>query len=203
MYKKKFCLSDIKYLLRKSVSYERYQHILSVEKTATFIGRHHNLDLEKLSLVSLLHDWGRRYSIEDMLSICKENNVEVSSIEIESNGLLHAKVGRIEAKECFNINDLDILDAISSHTTGRLNMSSYEEVIFIADYCEPLRKLDDSGAIIQIAIKDLAEAMLKVLSKKIIYVIETERTINPISIKAYNFYQRKYRDKLSTNTSLC
>ncbi len=202
MYKNNLHILKIKDLLKEYVSYERYKHILSVEETAIFIGKYHNLDLEKLSLASLLHDWGKMYSIKDMINICRDNNVKLSPMEIESHGLLHAKVSRIEAQKRFNINDLEVLNAISSHTTGRLNMSSYEQVIFIADYCEPLRKIDNSKTILDIAIKDLIEGMLKVISQKIIYVIERGLVISPVSIEVYNFYQKEYIKKNKFNTSL-
>ena len=54
--------------------------------------------------------------------------------------LLHGKVGAIYAREKYGVEDKDILNAISYHTTARPGMSLLEKIIFIADYIEPSRK---------------------------------------------------------------
>ena len=58
----------------------------------------------------------------------------------DSHSLLHAKAGAILARDEYDIEDEDILNAIRFHTVGRPNMSLLEKIVFVADYIEPLRK---------------------------------------------------------------
>ena len=49
----------------------------------------------------------------------------------------HAPVGAYVAKEVFHIDDEEILSSIRWHTIGKLEMSDFEKIIFIADKIEP------------------------------------------------------------------
>lgn len=181
-------ISNIKYKLKECVSNERYKHILSVEEIACFIGENHHLNKNKLILAALTHDIAKSYTLEQLIDFCHKRDILLDNTESNSHGLLHGKVARIIAQEDYHIDDEDILNSISSHTTGRINMSIYEEVIFVADYSEPNRKLPNSEAIVDIALINLPEAVFKVITEKLIYVIKTGRTIHPRSIEAYNYY---------------
>ncbi|MDH4129378.1 MAG: bis(5'-nucleosyl)-tetraphosphatase (symmetrical) YqeK [Spirochaetota bacterium] len=184
-------ISQIKSKLKETLSENRYTHILSVVETACFIGKNHNMDTTKLTFAALLHDIAKNYTLEQLIDFCSSRNLELDDIEINNHGLLHGKVARIIAQEDYQIHDEDILNSISSHTTGRVYMSGYEEVIFVADYSEPSRSLHNSEAITEIALVNLSEAVFKVITEKLIYVIETGRTIHPRSIDTYNYYRTK------------
>lgn len=181
-------LNQIDDLLKQNQKPKRYQHILGVEKTALSIGTKYNLDPLKLSLSAKLHDYAKHLSIKELEDYCIQNNIEMDDFEINNHGLLHAKVGRNIALKEFNINDLEILNSISSHTTGRANMSIYEEVIFVSDYCDPNRGLEDCKKILEIAVENIKEAVFKVVSSKLAYVIKCKGLIHPRSLEVYNAY---------------
>ena len=48
----------------------------------------------------------------------------------------HAPAGVVIAKKEFGVNDEEILSAIRWHTIGKLNMSLFEKIIFLADKIE-------------------------------------------------------------------
>ena len=73
------------------------------------------------------------------IRICEKNKLSCSNFEINHPYLLHGKVGAYIAKTKFDIDDEEILQAITWHTTGRPNMSLLEKIIFVADYIEPAR----------------------------------------------------------------
>ena len=61
-------------------------------------------------------------------------------------------MGAAFAQSLFGIDDREILDAVSYHTTGRSGMTTLEKIVFLADAIEPGR--DYPGVE---AIRDAAE----------------------------------------------
>ena len=53
--------------------------------------------------------------------------------------LAHSKIAAIIMKRDYGIEDEDIINAVSYHTTGRPGMSLLEKIIYIADAIEPNR----------------------------------------------------------------
>ncbi len=180
--------ADIHDKLKANLSAKRYKHVLGVEKTALTLGRHHNLGPEKLSLAALLHDFAKYYTVNELMDYCYKENIPLDPLETDCHGLLHGKVGRSIASKVYHIDDTEVLNAISNHTTGRPDMSVYEKVLFVADYCDPGRKLPSSASIIELAQTDLSKAVFQVVSEKLIYVIKKQRTIHPRSLEVYNYY---------------
>ncbi len=169
----------------------RYNHTLGVVETACRLGQYFHLDTDKLKIAGYLHDIAKHFSIDEMQNICKRENIKLDQYEKNNHGLLHGKISRFIAETNNKITDLDILNAISSHTTGRVGMSIYEEIIYIADFCEPSRDYINGEEIIQLAMKNIKEAVFTVVSKKLAYVIEQKGVIHPKSVEVYNYYHIK------------
>ena len=53
--------------------------------------------------------------------------------------LLHAPLSGVRAKCEYDIDDVEIINAIDCHTTGRENMTLLDKIIFVADTVEPGR----------------------------------------------------------------
>ena len=109
------------------------RHVEEVADTAVWLAKVYNLDIEKVKLAALLHDISAIMSPQEMYEIAKTRNLEIDPAEEKFHFLLHQRVSRIIAREYFDINDQDILDAIECHTTLKKNASMYDKVIFIAD----------------------------------------------------------------------
>ncbi len=179
---------DIQDKLKANLSAQRYKHILGVEETALTIASYYNLSPEKLSLAALLHDFAKYYTVQELMDYCHEENIPLDPIETDNHGLLHGKVARSIASKVYHIHDQDILNAITSHTTGRPDMSDYEKVLYVADYCDPSRNLPSSASIIEMAKTNLSKAVFQVVSEKLTYVIRCGKTIHPRSLEVYNRY---------------
>lgn len=63
----------------------------------------------------------------------------VTEFELDHPFLIHAKLGAYLAGKKYGVEDPEILDAITWHTTGKPEMSKLEMIIYIADYIEPQR----------------------------------------------------------------
>ena len=104
--------------------------------------------------------------------------------------LLHAKVGAFYAKEKYGVEDVDILSAITYHTTGRPNMSLLEKIIYVADYIEPHRKkLPRLDEIRKIAFIDLDRAIYMILENSLSYLESGNEKIDSKTEETYRFYK--------------
>lgn len=122
--------------LRANLSEERFEHTLGTAECAEELAERFGLDAEKAYLCGLLHDCAK----------CKPNDELKSMIcdcgflcegELENPKTYHAPAGAILAKKEFcELCDDEILSAIRWHTLGRVDMTDFEKIIFLADKIE-------------------------------------------------------------------
>ena len=122
--------------LKENLSDERYLHTLGVAETSKELANLFNLDEEKAYLAGLLHDCAKGFSNEKLLEIINAN-LKIDECEMVNPKTYHAPVGAFVAEKEFNITDIEVLSAIRWHTIGKIDMSNFEKVIFIADKIEP------------------------------------------------------------------
>lgn len=103
--------------------------------------------------------------------------------------IIHSYLGALFAREFYGIDDEDILNAITYHTTGRANMSDLEKIIFLADYIEPMRNFDGVEKARELASKDLDAAMYFALNNTLKFLVERDSYIVLETIIARNFYK--------------
>ena len=77
---------------------------------------------------------------------------------------IHTYVGPIKAKVDYKIEDEEILNAIASHTTGRIPMTMLDVIIFIADYIEPSRVFKGVDEVRHMAYEDIIMACIMTVS---------------------------------------
>jgi len=106
---------------------------MNVSTKAIELAGQFKLDADKLETSAYLHDISVVVPRDKYVDICNVYNIEVIDLEKNLPILLHQKVSKIIAEEIFNINDKDILSAISCHTTLKANPSKYDMTLFIAD----------------------------------------------------------------------
>lgn len=191
-------MNKIKKYLKKHLTKERYQHTLGVAYTATSLAMKYNPDItnsdfmKKAELAGLLHDCAKNMDNGKKLRLCDKNNIPYSEMEAENTFLLHGKVGAFIAKSKFHIEDEDILNAITWHTTGRPDMSTLEKIIYIADYIEPSRKpITDLDYIRKLAFEDLDKAMKAILENTISYLHKNNKPFDSMTQKTYDSYKSK------------
>ena len=123
---------------------KRYKHTLGVAKEALNLGRIFMPNkLEKLYFAGLLHDITKDFNTEKQFEMCKKFEISVSPSIAPK--LLHSKTGAHFAKEIFGDEFVDdeVFGGIFYHTTGRVNMSLFEIIIYLADYIEDGRTFED------------------------------------------------------------
>lgn len=180
---------NIRKKLEKELDAKRFEHTLGVAYTAAALAMRYQADLEKAQLAGLLHDCAKCISNEKKLSICEKHHIPISEIERKNPFLLHAKAGCYIARKQYHIQDQDILNAISNHTTGRPGMSLLEKIIYIADYIEPGRKqAPNLTRIRQLAFQDLDQALLGILRDTLKYLESIDSPVDAMTRQTYDYY---------------
>lgn len=186
---KKTDISKIRKAMEKELDCKRYEHTLGVAYTAASLAMRYDVDVEAAIIAGLLHDCAKCISDEKKLSICEKNNLTVTPVERKNPSLLHAKVGSFLAMEEYHVEDIDILNAILNHTTGRPGMSMLEKIIFIADYMEPGRKnAPNLEQIRKVVFLDLDKALIKILEDTLEYLKKSKQEVDLMTQKTYDFY---------------
>ena len=196
-------LLEIQKVVKNRLECKRFHHTLAVQATSFSLALLYGADYKAASLSGLLHDFAKCMTDEELLSECRKYNLPVSKIEEKNPYLLHGKLGAYYAKLKFNIEDEDILNGITYHTTGRPGMSLLEKIVFVADYIEPYR--DESRnpclkKIRKLAFYDIDLTVLEILGCTLDYLSNDKGDIDTLTVETYNYYKNNItNDRLEGN----
>ena len=186
---------DLKRMQRKLKKYldaDRYQHTMGVMYTAAALAMNYNCDIKKAQVAGLLHDCAKNIPNKKKLKMCQKYKIPVTDLERDNPFLLHAKLGAFLAETKYDVTDLEILDAITWHTTGTSNMSMLEKIIYIADYIEPNRKeIPGLQEIRGIVFRDIDQAVCLSAGSTVRYLENGGKAVDPMTVKTYNFYKKE------------
>lgn len=163
---------------------KRFEHVLEVVKMAKQLARVHGINSQKAEIAAYLHDVSKFFDLEDMKEYVKKNSL-VNTYSLGE--LLHGFAGAIYSRNRFNIEDMDILNAIRYHTIGRSGMSDLEKLIYIADAVEETRKYPYVEEIRAMAFESLDKAMLMETDRKMEYLIKQHAIIHPSTVEMRNW----------------
>ena len=175
--------------IRNNLKESRLQHTFRVAETAVAMAGREGADERRAEIAALLHDCARNLPAERLNSLVDElglperyrNNVN----------LAHSKVGAAFAQSLFGIDDREILDAVSYHTTGRSGMTTLEKIVFLADALEPGRDYPGVEAIRDAAEESLDRGCLKSLEGTIEFLKAADKFIDNDTIEAFNDIKEK------------
>lgn len=183
--------------LKDNLNDERYFHTIGTAQCAKELAVKYDLDCEKAYLAGLLHDCAKCFSNEKLLDIIHQN-LDVEECEMLNYKTLHAPVSAYIAEKEFNVKDKEILSAIRWHTLGKLEMSDFDKIIFLADKIEPnTRDKEYSDKIRSILAENngLNKALLKCYKETIKSLVKRDLKICLLTIEIYN----KLEDLVNVN----
>lgn len=182
-------IEKIKEDLKKMLKPSRYKHSIEVSKKALELGKIYNIDLNKCYTAAILHDCAKGNEIyykniynEDY----KELIVKKDLKEFENPFLQHCILGYIVAKNKYKVSDKEILNAILFHTTGRINMTELEKIIYISDKVEDSRLYPEVEKIRKESFFNINNAIILSINNNIEYLIEKKQMISVKSIELRN-----------------
>ena len=174
--------------LNQNLSEKRYLHSIGTAEYAENLARSLGLDEQKAYIAGLLHDCAKCFPDEKLLDIIKKH-IPVEECELMSKKTLHAPVSAYVAKEIFGVEDDEILSSIRWHTLGKLNMTVFEKINFLADKVELKTRHLDCSAKIREKLKEengLNKAMLECYKETIKSLVNRDLKICPVTITIYN-----------------
>ena len=187
-----YTIEDNKKWLRENLNDERYEHSLGTADCAKELAKKFGLDAEKAYFTGLIHDCAKCLSWEKTEKFL--HYVQLEDGEFENPKTHHAPVGAYLSSEEFGVNDEEILSAIRWHTIGKLNMTLFEKIIFLADkiesrtrpkeYREPIAALIDEE-------NGLDKALLLCYENTIKSLVDRKLTICTATVDIYNELLRK------------
>lgn len=184
----KFSTEEIIEKLEKELTPKRFQHSLGTAEWARDLARLHGIDEDKAYLAGLLHDCAKCYSEEELRHIVNDI-LHLDPSEFLSSKTLHAPASAYIAQKEYGVEDKEILSSIRWHTLGKLDMTTFEKIIFISDKVETRTRskefLEDARELLKT--KDgLDKAILISYKETIKSLVDRDLKICTTTIDIYN-----------------
>ena len=172
--------------LHKKLNSERLNHTHGVAKAATLLAERYGENPHDAKIAALLHDYAKDFTKTELLEYIRKHKLKVDKLCLMVHELLHGVVAASIAQRKFQIQNIDILNAISNHTTGRRGMSKLEKIIYLADFIEEGRIYPGVEGLREAATKSLDKAVYQALNNTIIFVVNTGKFLHPNTLYARN-----------------
>lgn len=166
---------------------KRLRHCLGVEKAARELADRFGLDVEKAGLAGLLHDYAKKVSDEDFLSLIDKYHLD-PDLKNWGNNVWHGMVGIYKIQEDLGIEDAEILRAIEVHTVGSSTMSELDKVVYVADYIEHNRDFPGVDKARELALQSLNQAVAYETARTVEHLAQKGIPIYPQTLETYNAF---------------
>lgn len=181
-------------IVKEQITEHRYLHTIGVMETAIKLANRYGEDEKKAETAAIFHDYAKFRPKEEMKRIIIKENMSSDLLLFDAE-LWHAPVGAYLVEQEVGITDLDILSAIKYHTSGRVNMTLLEKIIYLADYIEPGRNFPGVDEVREVAEVDLDLAIIMAIRNTISFLLKKNQMIYPETFLTYNFMVQQYRQE--------
>lgn len=174
-------------IVREKLSDYRFHHSMCVAEKAVELAKIYGVDEEKAYLAGVLHDIMKEESLDRQREIIEENGYKMTPLEIDNKNIYHQMSGAQYVKNYLNITDEDIIGGIRYHTTGRANMTTFEMLVYLADFTSADRNYPDVDKMRQETNKGLLNGMLYSLRYTIVNLASQNKQIHPDTLHCFNW----------------
>jgi len=174
-------------LMKEFLDEKLYRHSLGVAEAAASLAEHYKVDAQKAFFAGIVHDYGKHYSSFELLKKAEALDISLDRFTLQEDRLLHAPIGAALLKTELQVNDSEVLRAVTYHTTGRSGMSSLEKVIYLADYIEKGRDFSGVEKIRELAYVNINQALLEAVEHAIKAVLDRKLLLHPRSVAFRNW----------------
>lgn len=144
------------------------------------------MNIEKVKMAAIFHDCGKLKDITNLLKVTHKFGIMLDNVMKYNLELIHGPLGSKIAEIEYGIGDVDVLNAIKYHTTGRKDMTMLDKVIYISDYIEPRRNFKGVEEVRELAFENIDASVLLAMENTIKFLIENGKLIHPDTIEARN-----------------
>ena len=190
----KYSIEELKGFLKPLMSEKRYNHsIMVMEEAKEYWKKYGNNNkefFEKTIRAALMHDVAKEMTKEEVKNYVEKNNINLDIQKPINEPLIHGIVG---ADKCIKEYDFDeeMANSIRWHTTGNINMSLMDKIVFLADKTGRDNLLPTLKKVREKALIDLDEAIYYYIDENIKRLKDKNISINPISIETKNYFFNK------------
>ena len=192
-YRDKNYRKEIEKYVKSHLSDKRWNHTVNVVSEAEKLCQMYGGDMEKCVTAAIFHDVVKELPNEELNALVREFGFDEKYID--SPNLSHGKIAAALLKHEWGIDDEDIINAVSYHTTGRAGMSKTEKIVFIADAIEPTRVYNGVEAIRKATYEDLDRGCLKSLTDTVEHLKEKGVSyIDEDTLRAREWFEEQIDD---------
>jgi len=184
-------------LVREQLTERRYIHTIGVMEAAIELAERYGVDKEKAELAAIFHDYAKFRDKEEMRRIIIDQKMPQDLLQFHDE-LWHAPVGAYLVEKEAGISDGEVLEAIRCHTSGKINMSTLDKVLYVADYIEPGRDFPGVEQVRDSAKSSLDIAVIQAMKNTITYLLKRNQPIYPDTFHAYNDMTMKVKERKLT-----
>ena len=182
--------------LRGRLKPKRFVHVQGVAQTAQDLAVIYGADVRKAHLAGLLHDWDKNYNDEEIRARARSLDVEVDDYVMEElPQLLHGPTAAVALGREWPELPADVLQAIERHTTGAVDMSELDMILYIADAIEPSREYGDldelRGLVGQVPLEEL---YLRTFQHVFLMLVRRGKRMDPQTVIVWNHYVSRARE---------
>lgn len=192
----KYSIEELKKLLKKLISERRYNHsVMVMEEAKKYAEKYKENDKdfkEKTIRAALMHDMAKELTEEEIKAYIEQNNIDLDITNPINKALIHGIIG---ADKCLKLYDFDeeMAKSIRWHTTGNINMSIMDKIVFLADKTGRENLSKELQEIRNVAFQDLDKAIYLYISQNTKKLKEKGRSINPISLETEKYILNKIK----------
>lgn len=179
--------------MKDNLKPSRYKHSLGVEKMATHLAKIYNADVEKAAFAGRYHDIAKCFDRDKMDEYIKK--YDIPEKYLGNIALAHSKVAAAILENEYGVDDQDILNAVKSHTTGRVGMSLLEEIVYVSDAIEENRNYPELKMLQDESERDLDKTCLYVMDFAVQMILEKGRELDSDTLEAREYIKEKIRRK--------
>lgn len=166
----------------------RKKHTKGVAETAVELAKLYNADADKAYFAAMCHDMAKNMDVDKMNDYV--NKHFMNRKYLNNPNIAHGKIACMMLRDDFDVEDEDILNAVSYHTTGRAGMSLLEKIIYLADAIEPGRDYPGVDELRKVSRESLDEACLLSFRRTIDYLTEKSADIDGDTLAAKEYLEK-------------
>jgi putative HD superfamily hydrolase of NAD metabolism len=175
---------------KSNMDEKRFKHCIGVSQTSRKLAKLNNYDPDKAALAGFIHDYAKQVAPERFIKVIKEQNFDPDLLNY-NRAIWHGIVGAYFIEKELKITDPEILMAIRRHTTGDVEMTTLDKIVFVADFIEPGRDFSGVEEARKIAYANLDDGVGFELAHTLDFLITNRKKIYPKTFAAYNKWSVK------------
>ena len=179
-------IDNIESQIKELLNQKRYIHSKNVSITAAKLAEIYHADPEKAAILGLVHDCAKDFTLSKQKQMLEQYKILLNKYELRMPGIWHSYIGSDMARDYFDINDEEMLEAIYYHSTAKEQLSILAKILYVADKIEPNRKMFGVNSARKEARKNINQTMLILLNREILHLVQQDKLIHPNTIKARN-----------------